>query len=710
MKLNGHSNTLETNQQGETQNFGIGDVSVVIDILRNRLYEYKVRTLVQEYICNARDANREAGKSDGDFEITVPNALNPVFEVRDFGPGVSPDRMANIFINYGSSTKRGTNNQTGGFGIGAKSAFAYTDSFTITTFIKGVKRVYVAHTGANNNGRLDHVSTDNTNEKDGTKIQVAVQSRDISDFRMSVYRAIHFWTDRPKLRGDVEAPSGHVEGLRLSPVVELVEAKMIPDYVGLSGNERAMAVIDGVPYPISHKLLSSCPSFQKVKNMLTYGRAIVLHFGNGIVEVSASRESIADSPLSVKALERMAAEAYKLATAHVKAKFKAVSSPTEFFTTYKEASHTFNLENEDRKYGDYKINGSVISSELFSRVTITSFHNKARGWRQRTTEKVQKVENYRDINIDMISDMFFLDKAEPVVRLNKRYREYLGVLNVRQLIQIEPKNCVVVTPAVTDKDGKIVTPAVMAPDMVAFQKVVSDFGAKDVLSLTWTEKPKEQRETRVKEKNKFCAHTPSYPSGQRHTYIDPFETDSEWLYVVMKENAWPESYTNEMIRDLSKHFEEHYGKVICGISEKALKNVECNDKFMPLADFLKTWKPKKEEMGNVKYLDAKNTEVMRVLAVLNDVEDKFLDEMITEYKIIEKAAKKKRDDGGFTLPEILINKIKESDDFKEFAKNDKKLEEVLAKKYPLIATINDWRVEKVKDEITLYLNAKHKAA
>ena len=161
MKLAEHSNQLATNVEGETQNFGIGDASVVIEILRNRLYENKIQTLTQEYICNARDAHREVGKGNN-FEVTVPNRLNPVFKVKDFGPGITPDRMATVFIMYGASTKRGTDNQTGGFGIGAKSAWSYTDSFTIVSTVNGTRRTYVAHTGVNNNGRLDLVSTDET--------------------------------------------------------------------------------------------------------------------------------------------------------------------------------------------------------------------------------------------------------------------------------------------------------------------------------------------------------------------------------------------------------------------------------------------------------------------------------------------------------------------------------------------------------------------
>jgi len=123
MIINNNAVKIDSNvEPSKALNFGISDVRLVVDIL-SKLYAYPIRTLVQEYICNGRDAMREAGTwGKLPIEITVPNSLDPVFKVRDFGVGISPDRMENIFVNYGSSTKRNTNTQTGGFGIGAKSA------------------------------------------------------------------------------------------------------------------------------------------------------------------------------------------------------------------------------------------------------------------------------------------------------------------------------------------------------------------------------------------------------------------------------------------------------------------------------------------------------------------------------------------------------------------------------------------------------------
>src|SRR5690606_32665198 len=108
----------ESSQQFASQKFAIADMSIVLNLL-TKLYHKPKQTLTQEYISNARDANREV-KSKRPIEITAPSRFMPTMTIRDFGPGLSPERINSVFLLYGASTKRQDNNQTGGFGIGAK--------------------------------------------------------------------------------------------------------------------------------------------------------------------------------------------------------------------------------------------------------------------------------------------------------------------------------------------------------------------------------------------------------------------------------------------------------------------------------------------------------------------------------------------------------------------------------------------------------------
>ena len=103
------------------------------------MYKNKIGAVAREISSNSRDANREAGRSDSPIAITISSENNLLSEetnsisFQDNGVGISPERMDNIFLKYGGSTKRDSDEFTGGFGIGAKTPFAYTDRNEFTS-------------------------------------------------------------------------------------------------------------------------------------------------------------------------------------------------------------------------------------------------------------------------------------------------------------------------------------------------------------------------------------------------------------------------------------------------------------------------------------------------------------------------------------------------------------------------------------------------
>jgi hypothetical protein len=278
--INNNAVKIDSNvQPSKALNFGISDVRLVVDIL-SKLYAYPIRTLVQEYICNGRDAMREAGTwGKLPIEITVPNTLDPVFKVRDFGVGISPDRMENIFVNYGSSTKRNTNTQTGGFGIGAKSAFSYTDSFTVTSFVDGTKYVYVAHLG--DEGGVNLISKENTNQHNGVEISIGVKPKDISEFRNAVQRCVRFWTEPIKFLGSKDIH-------QFNPILTLGNMTV---YDGRGNESRTIYLIDGIEYDIMQK--EGGYYYERNKDYLNTGNSIVaLNVPNGHFKIASSRERL----------------------------------------------------------------------------------------------------------------------------------------------------------------------------------------------------------------------------------------------------------------------------------------------------------------------------------------------------------------------------------------------------------------------------------
>lgn len=178
-------------------------VSHIATILQDTLYTDKILAPIREYSTNAMDAHVEAGKPNEPILVKLPNRFNPVFAVRDFGFGMDDHRIWQVFCNYGSSTKRETNEQVGMLGIGSKSAFAYPNckSFTVISFQKGVKKSFVCHKGGCSEGELVQLAEETTTEPDGLEIQIPVSINDIGEFVSRANKFFAHWEVMPRFEG-----------------------------------------------------------------------------------------------------------------------------------------------------------------------------------------------------------------------------------------------------------------------------------------------------------------------------------------------------------------------------------------------------------------------------------------------------------------------------------------------------------------------------
>lgn len=123
----------------KSMNFGISDDPAFFQILSSALYKDPMLAMVRETICNAWDAHIESGRTDQPLIISLDDDH---LTIKDFGPGIPEDLIQPIYGVYGASTKKNDGRQTGGFGLGCKSPFAYTDHFEVTSCHAGVKTIY----------------------------------------------------------------------------------------------------------------------------------------------------------------------------------------------------------------------------------------------------------------------------------------------------------------------------------------------------------------------------------------------------------------------------------------------------------------------------------------------------------------------------------------------------------------------------------------
>ena len=158
------------------------NVGHIFSILRNKLYSNKPLAIIREYCTNAFDAHVEAGIATRPIEVSFPTAFKNSLTIRDFGKGLSESEVYDIFVSYGESTKRGTNEQVGMLGLGSKSAFCYVNDFTITSYHNGTKSVYLAYIDETNIGKISKIAEEATSET-GLAIDIVVKTIDLSQFR-----------------------------------------------------------------------------------------------------------------------------------------------------------------------------------------------------------------------------------------------------------------------------------------------------------------------------------------------------------------------------------------------------------------------------------------------------------------------------------------------------------------------------------------------
>ena len=295
MKLEGVTTVLEKSAVFAKESFRIGNTSVILNILRNKMYSDPIMTVVQEYAANARHAHREVGKTNVPIEITLPNPFSNLFCVRDFGPGITPDRMSNVFIQYGNSTKRSDNIQTGGFGLGAKSAFALGDNFSIESITPEniweqggvvyndvmIKRTYVAIIDESQVGELNLISEEMTDEAQGTKIILAVKDEDYDKFMKCTERVGRYWTPQPVIHGNLafkyQRPKADVSGTNW----ELSQS--------VHHDRKIFAVLDGIIYPVN---LDKIPDAGIDRYDKILEHTLTMFFNAGDLMVTANREEL----------------------------------------------------------------------------------------------------------------------------------------------------------------------------------------------------------------------------------------------------------------------------------------------------------------------------------------------------------------------------------------------------------------------------------
>lgn len=179
---------VETYGVAETTEFSIKANGKAFKVLIDGLYSDKIRAVIREIWSNAYDSHIAAGKPDVPFDCHLPTVWEPYFSVRDYGVSLSHHDVMRLYTTVFESSKEDTNTQVGKLGLGSKSPFAYTDTFTVTAWLDGEKRMYSAYIGEDYIPRISLMSAEESEEPQGLEISFPVKSDDVYDFRIAAQR------------------------------------------------------------------------------------------------------------------------------------------------------------------------------------------------------------------------------------------------------------------------------------------------------------------------------------------------------------------------------------------------------------------------------------------------------------------------------------------------------------------------------------------
>lgn len=269
--------------QMETSSAEIAMTAEMMDLLSSGIYTDKITAVIRETSCNATDGNRAKGHSEP-IRVHLPTTFQPYYSVRDTGIGLSHDDIMNLYMTYGASRKRDTNELIGGFGIGSKSPFAYTDAFTVTSWFHGVRTMYSIYK-SKGIPQCTVMNSVATTEPNGIEVKVPVRGDDVRAFRDKAEEVYKGFDTKPIVNVEINMTLGVVD--------------TFPDYFTTRsyGVGKVFAKVGDVIYGVDHE------SVDKFHSVVGSNHNHYLLFNIGDVDIAGSREKLSMTETTEKSIK-----------------------------------------------------------------------------------------------------------------------------------------------------------------------------------------------------------------------------------------------------------------------------------------------------------------------------------------------------------------------------------------------------------------------
>lgn len=349
MRLHGTQATVERGGELEESSFGFskGDEAHIMIILRDKLYSDKISAVLREYGTNALDAHEEAGIGKTPIHVTLPTRLQPFLIIRDFGAGLDDAGIREVYTQYGRSTKRLSDSAIGQLGLGSKSAFAYSEQFSITSWCNGNRTIYNAYLDETGIGKVAKMTeTDCSATHTGVEIKIPVRATDIDEFVTKARSVYYYFEPRPRINTQIPVPTYATAG----------GWWRIRQEYGVG----PIAVMGSIGYPIRIDRLGHVS--EDVKMLLQTG--LEIRFKIGELAISANREDLEYTDITRQNIVRRVTGALKELQDSISAQFQKASTPWEARALKEKLSSA----TSSNSYGSYRQRNVV--SELANKYSV----------------------------------------------------------------------------------------------------------------------------------------------------------------------------------------------------------------------------------------------------------------------------------------------------------------------------------------------------
>ena len=251
MELTTETRTVESSGMKAQRHFTIAAGPHMMSLLSG-IYKYPIDALVREYLTNMFDAYVALLKVNPTAQIippilSAPGTLSSELVFKDFGIGMSFDHVWEVYAQYGNSTKNGSNDEVGGFGLGSKTAFCYNNgaAWTIESRHAGQKHVFSAFVGEDGIPNMAHVTTIPTQEHSGVTIKIPIRRQDYEEVRSVIRKYAPYYPNELVVEGVSD----------IKPIEYTIQGVTKTWGIRKGSHENGTNVIMGnVPYRVSSSL------------------------------------------------------------------------------------------------------------------------------------------------------------------------------------------------------------------------------------------------------------------------------------------------------------------------------------------------------------------------------------------------------------------------------------------------------------------------